>query len=161
MEYFIMEENSGEKYSFEKPKAEILNSVSGKRVEGMEIVHCRCTGFPDGFKSVKWAISDKLRTILEKYDPDIFNGIVAVINPDTKESCVYKVMKPYLRDGISSATKYRSDKTVEKLEIDRDKIGPFKIFLLKSEREEFVVVSLEVVERVLREEIKGIKFKRI
>lgn len=157
MELFLMEDYN--ELNLTKPKLMNVKHFSNK--EYMEVFSTDSYDFPDVFYSKTWFISEKFKKIIEQYDPDIFGGTLVLINQDKDKKAIYFSMNPYTKNRLGKASKITQNGLIEHLIIEKKNVNPFKIFKVKDKIQEFTVISLHIVEKLLREGIVGLKFKRV
>lgn len=157
MEYFVMEDSN--ELNLKKPNIPSAKTFENKAY--MEVLLTDSCDFPDIFHSKVWFVSEKFKKIIEAYDPDIFGGTLVLINHKSQKTNIYFQMNLYTKDCLSKDSKFNSDGFIEDLVLNRKEIGPFKIFKIKNKIQEFSVVSLYIVEKILRENIVGLRFKKI
>lgn len=161
MNYYIMEEDSEYKGKYSKPKRESIKKIFNKREDIMECVVTDTEDFPDYIMNEKYIVSEKFKLFLEKYDPDIFLGNLVMINQKEEKLKVYYGFNPYNRNCISEKSIRNREGAIVDLVLEREKIGPFKIFKVSEKTQEFVIISEEPAEKLMREEFSGIKLKKI
>lgn len=162
MEYFLIKENEKEVFQYNKPTSSIIKKLLVSYEDNSEIQYTNADYFPDIFLSNnKWFISERFKEVISIFDPDIFLGLMVFINLEKQKQFVFRILEAYPRKAISSESQFNKDGTIKELVLEETKIKPFKIFKIKTEKEEFTIVSLEIAEKILRENIVGIDFIKI
>ena len=161
MDYFILEEDKEYKGRYSKPKNELIKKIFNKREEIMEVAVTDTEDFPDFISNGKYLVSEKLKIFFEKYDPDIFCGNFVMINQEKEKVKAYYGFDPYNRNCISCRSARNREGAIVDLILDKEKIGPFKLFKVRDKLQEFIILSLEVAEKLLREEFNGMTLKKI
>ncbi len=64
-------------------------------------------------------------------------------------------------DCVSGESVFRKNKTIEKLVLDKEKVGNKKIFRVANILEKVVIVDFDISESILRRGFWGVEFKHI
>lgn len=70
-------------------------------------------------------------------------------------------MIPQAVECLSPKAEFNKDDTLERLVIDETKIGFTKIFKVDGILENFIMISLDLAESILRRDFTGIKLERV
>ena len=108
-----------------------------------------------------YLISDKLQKLLKKYDENIFFKPVVFTNLEEMSQVLYWLIAPETLNCISSKSEFNKNGTIKKLVINKKKAFPYKIFKVDNIIEDFIVVTLDVAESILRRDFAGINFKKV
>lgn len=116
---------------------------------------------PDFIQHPVYMISKKLHDILDAYEDDLVFKDVVLIHKETQEQYWYHQILMDQLDVRSSDTQYYPDGTEKKLVLDKEKIGPHHLFMVGDSRMRHPVVSLAVVESLLRRAVTGVLFEEV
>lgn len=106
-------------------------------------------------------ISDKLKYIFEKFQEDTFLKPAVLADVKRMRQDLYWLMIPQSIDCLSPKTEFKKDGTLKRLVIDENKIGFTKIFKVEGILENFIILSLDLAESILRGDFIGIKLERV
>lgn len=163
MRYFIMKQNTNLLYGI-KIKEQVKRSRLLKDSEPSNIFYLDGTGRetrPDFIEKPVRMISGFLKKIISLHQAEIHFENAALIHQENSLQYSYVKMELPSIDAISDYTEYYPNQTVKRLILSRKKIGGHKIFLMADSRIPHPVVSLSVVESLLRRKAKGILFEEV
>lgn len=106
-------------------------------------------------------ISDKLKYIFEKFQEDIFLKPAVLADIKRMRQDLYWIMIPQTVECLSPKAEFNKDGTLKKLVIDETKLGFTKIFKIEGILENFIIISLDLAESILRRDFTGIKLERV
>lgn len=106
-------------------------------------------------------VSDKLKQILEKYDKNIFFRPLVFQDIKNKKQSVYWVAVFEDIDCLSEETEFHKDGKLKRLVVDKEKVEGYRIFTVKGMLENYIIISLDLAESLLRRDFLGLKIKRI
>jgi hypothetical protein len=106
-------------------------------------------------------ISDKLKQLFQKFDPDIFFKPVLLADQKQIRQNLYWLMVPQNCDCLSSDSEFHKNLTIKRLIIDSKKASGKWIFKIAGIMEAYIFVNLGVAESMLRRDFKGIEFKNV
>ncbi|WP_411680964.1 hypothetical protein [Clostridium thailandense] len=106
-------------------------------------------------------ISDNLKYIFEKFQEDIFLKPAVLADVKRMRQDLYWIMIPQAVECLSPKAKFNKDGTLKRLVIDETKIGFTKIFKVDGILENFIMISLDLAESILRRDFTGIKLERV
>ncbi|WP_110954335.1 hypothetical protein [Anaerosinus massiliensis] len=116
----------------------------------------------DFFEFPRRMVSDKIKKILEESNPNTIFKRVAIIDPSKTQQMIYWLFALKEIDFIADTCK------CEKLDfknimIDHQKVKKhgYDFFIIMSVFEPFLIVNLEIAEKILRTNPVGIRFERI
>lgn len=116
---------------------------------------------PDFIKSPVYMVSDMVRRVIDMYEDDLtFKKIVLIHKDEMRELAYYHLLLKEI-EALDETTQYYDNGMEKRMILNRDKIGDHKAFLLADSRIKLPVVSLEVVESLLRRHVMGVQFKEI
>ncbi len=116
---------------------------------------------PDFIQSPVSLVSDKVKAVLDMYEDDMVFKTVTIASKERETIMVYHHLLLERMDMFSEKTEFYSNGSIKCLVLDPAKIGEHKVFLLNDKRFPNPIVSLEVVESLLRRNIIGIVFKEV
>lgn len=141
---------------FSKQDADKLNEsmVLFLRGNGDEVA-------PDFIEYPTHLLANKYKDIFDAYEDDlIFNPVFLLHSEMERQMQYHQVLMDEL-DVVSEQTEYYPDGLFKKLVLDSKKIGYHNIFLLKNGLIKHPIVSLSVVESLLRRQMTGILFEEV
>lgn len=103
-------------------------------------------------------ISDKLKQLFQKFDPDIFFKPVILADQKKMRQNLYWLMVPQNCDCLSSNSEFHKNLTLKRLIIDPQKARGKWIFKIAGIMEAYIFVNLGVAESILRRNFQGIEF---
>lgn len=109
-----------------------------------------------------YLISERLKSVVEKYDPDVVFKFLPLIDKENKRQENYFL--PIFEDveALSPNSLFNVNKTViKKIVLDGKKIEGKRIFRIKESIKPLVVVRLDAAESILRRNFMGIKLQRL
>ena len=116
---------------------------------------------PDFMKSPVYMISEMVKKVIDMYEDDMIFKKIALIHKTEERELVYFHLLLKEIEALDEATEYYPNGMEKRLCLNRRKIGNHKIFLLADSKIMLPVISLEVVESLLRRHVMGIMFKEI
>ncbi|WP_315069730.1 hypothetical protein [uncultured Clostridium sp.] len=118
--------------------------------------------YPDYFQAPVLMVSDELHKIFRMHENTIIYKIVVFSNLKLQTQKVYRLVLPDIIDGLSDKTTYLKNGWIDKLILDAKKIGEYNIFQVKAGVDYYFIVSLDVLESMLkRGKFVGIRFIEI
>lgn len=121
----------------------------------------RNTTMMDYLESPVYLISERMKGILELLEDDLeFQSVTLYDDGQKKHYDYHQMFFPRL-DAISDNIEYHRSAEEKQLTLDASKIGHHHIFLLENSLSIHPVVSLEVVECLLRRKAVGIIFEEM
>lgn len=108
-------------------------------------------------------VSDKIKRLLSLYDKNIGFKAIQIFStaPENKKAPLYWVPKFELAECLHESSKKYTNGTIEKLVLERKKIGKKQIFRVMPLLEYKVIISLPVAESLLRRRFYGIGLKKV
>lgn len=116
---------------------------------------------PDFIQSPIFLVSDTIKKVLDFYEDDMVFKTVAVVDKKKGDIFVYHTLLLEPMDMLSEKTEFYPNGSVKRLVLDAEKIGEHHIFLLDDQRFPVPLVSLEIVESLLRRQVTGIVWKEV
>lgn len=105
--------------------------------------------------------SGRLKDILNAYEPSLIFKEVILIHKENSIQFHYNHVLIQQLDAVSAATEYYPNQMPKKLVLDSKKIGNHPIFLLEGHHKKDPVISLPLVESLLRRKVTGICFEEV
>lgn len=166
MRYFIIKqdimlENSVVLKGFNNTKKMILLKSDEKvynHISNMHIITNENTVYPDMIQAPVLLISEELYDLFILYEPTIIYKIAVLSDLERKIQKVYRLVLPDILDALSEETTYSKVGWLDKMVLDKTKVGEYNIFQVKAGVDIYFIVSLEVVEAMLKRGFIGIEF---
>lgn len=117
--------------------------------------------YPDFIQNPIPLVSDKFKRIIGEYQCETLFKPIVLADKKRMHQHLYWIAAPGRTDIISSRTEFNKDGSVKRLVIDVSYFFRKNVFMLDGIVENFLVISLEVAERLLRENFDGIILKKI
>ncbi|MCT4509031.1 MAG: hypothetical protein N4A48_09785 [Tepidibacter sp.] len=142
-----------------------INQLNAHKIEDTTILNIKADSecyFLDILDRQIYLISDTLKKLFEKYEPDIIFKRIAFI--DTKKQKQKNYFLPIFEEieALSSNSEFTLDKSViKKVILDEKKINNRKIFKIKEGTKTLIVVRLDVAESILRRDFIGIHLEKL
>ena len=105
-------------------------------------------------------VSKEVKKILDAYQNGIKSRPIILADNNMKKSDIFYAVKIKEIDCLGNSTIYKN-KTVQKIYLDSTKIGYEKVFQIKGISDRHIVVDLEVMEKLLRENIIAFYAERL
>jgi len=116
--------------------------------------------YPDYLETEGMLISEKLKKIMVKYQPDaIFRTIVLIERKINRQEAYYLISPPVI-ECASSETAYDMQGNVKEFVLDEVKAGSARVFC-DSKCGSKIFVRLDVAESIMRREPYGVLFERV
>jgi hypothetical protein len=106
-------------------------------------------------------LSDRCKQIIEKYVPKLYVKSVVLKDMKRLRQELYWLIVPPRIDCLSEQSEFHKDGTLKRLVIDESKAAPYKIFKIEGIMEEYILISLDVAESLLRRDFTGIRLKKV
>ena len=116
---------------------------------------------PDFIKSPVYMVSEKAKKVIDMYEDElVFKKIVLIHKEEGRELIYFHLLLKEI-EAVDDAAEYYPNGMEKRLCLNRNKIGVHKAFLLADSKIMLPVLSLEVVESLLRRQVMGVTFKEI
>ncbi|SDP16515.1 hypothetical protein [Clostridium gasigenes] len=169
MKYFILKqdknlENAIEIEGFNNSKRMTLlkeNENKFKESTNVPVKGNENSVYPDFIQAPVLLVSDALHKVFNLYENTIIYKIAVFSDLEMKKQKVYRLVLPDLLDVLSDKTLYLKNGWVDKIVLDSKKIGDYNIFEIKVGVDYYFIVSLDVVESILKRKFIGIKFEEV
>ena len=169
MKYFILKqdknlENAIEIEGFNNSKRMTLlkeNENKFKESTNVPVKGNENSVYPDFIQAPVLLVSDALHKVFNLYENTIIYKIAVFSDLEMKKQNVYRLVLPDLLDVLSDKTLYLKNGWVDKIVLDSKKIGDYNIFEIKVGVDYYFIVSLDVVESILKRKFIGIKFEEV
>lgn len=120
------------------------------------------SNYLDIFDSDIFLVSERLKELMEKYQPDAVFKTLVLIDLENKRQEKYFLPAFKKIDALSPNCEFTRDKSmITKLILKRDKITNQKIFAVSEGPKPMIVVRLDAAESILRRYFDGICLQRI
>ncbi|MBU3104331.1 hypothetical protein [Clostridium gasigenes] len=170
MKYFILKEdrnlenaieiegfNNSQKMTLLKEDQEKYKDCANIPVKGNEN-----SIYPDFIQAPVLLVSDELHKIFKLYENTIVYKIAVFTDLEREKQKLYRLVLPELLEALSDKTIYLKNGWIDKITLDSNKIGDYNIFQIKAGVDYYFIVSLDVVESMLKRGIfTGIKFEEV
>lgn len=118
--------------------------------------------FLDVLDSQLYLVSDRLKKLIAKYQPDIEFKTIALIDIENKKQKNYYLPIFEEIEALSEKSEYNIDKSViKKLVLDSNRVKTKRIFKIKEGQKTLIVARLDFAESILRRDFDGIYLKKI
>lgn len=118
--------------------------------------------YPDLIQAPVLLVSDELHKIFNLYENTVVYKIAVFSDLKLKKQKVYRLVLPDLLDALSDKTTYLKNGWVDKIILASEKVGNYNIFQVKAGVDYYFIVSLDVVESMLKRNLYvGIKFEEV
>jgi hypothetical protein len=170
MKYFILKQdrnlenaieiesfNNSQKMTLLKEDQEKYKDSTNVPVKGNEN-----SVYPDLIQAPILLVSDELHKIFKLYENTVVYKIAVFSDLKMQKQKVYRLVLPELLDALSDKAVYFKNGWIDKIVLDSGKIGNYNIFQIKAGVDYYFVVSLDVVESMLKRGLfVGIKFEEV
>lgn len=118
--------------------------------------------YPDFIQAPVLLVSDELHKIFNSYENTIVYKIAVFSDLKMEKQKVYRLVLPELLDVLSDNAIYLKNGWIDKIVLESKKIGDYNIFQIKAGVDYYFIVSLDVVESMLKRGLfTGIKFEEV
>lgn len=170
MKYFILKQdrnlenaieikdfNNSQKMTLLKKDEEKYKDSTNVPVKGNEN-----SIYPDFIQAPVLLISDELHKLFKLYENTIVYKIAVFSDLEMETQKVYRLVLPELLDALSDKAVFFKNGWIDKIVLDSNKIGNYNIFQIKAGVDYYFIVSLDVVESMLKRGVfVGIKFEEV
>lgn len=170
MRYFIMKQDHNLTYSFKLRDFQMTGphytfyKEDAKRVKDISFLYVEGKGdeaYGDFIQNPLYMIAEKIQGVFDMYEDDLIFKKVVLINKEAQKQNVYfHVITDHI-EVLSDKSLFYPDGKAKKIILDHNKIGIHHIFQNKELKEDYLFVSLEVVESLLRRKVQGILFEEV
>lgn len=117
--------------------------------------------YPDFIENPVYLISEKIQKVFDMYQDDlIFKKVILTNKEEQTQQLYYNLLTDHVA-ALSEKTQLYPDGRAKEIILDGSKIKDYRIFQLKQSLSNYLIVSLEVVESLLRREVIGIQFHEL
>lgn len=116
---------------------------------------------PDFMEHPTHLLSDQYKDLLDAYEDDLIFKPVVLLHSEAERQMQYHQILMDEIDAVSETTTYFPDGLFQHLVLDPEKIGHHHIFLLKESKIKHPIISLSIVESLLRRNCVGIEFVEV
>ncbi|MBU3215194.1 hypothetical protein [Clostridium estertheticum] len=152
----LVDFNNSQKMMLLKDNENDFKDITNMPVSGKEF-----SVYPEFLQAPVLLVSDELHEIFKWYENTIIYKTVVFTNMQLKTQKIYKLVLSDLLDVLSDKTTYLKNGDIDKIVLDSNKIGVYNIFSIKAGLGDYFIVSLDVVESILKRASTGIKFEEV
>lgn len=116
---------------------------------------------PDFIKSPVYMVSETASGVFDMYEDGLSWKKIVMIHKQEERQLVYYHLLLKEMEVLHELTEHYPNGMEKRLVLDLEKTGYHKAFLLKDSKVKLPVVSLEIVESLLRRHITGVTFREI
>lgn len=171
MDYFLLKQD--ERYTDvpllvdvrKKIDTRDIHRESAHKIADPLIFHVKAgveSSFLDILEHPLFLLSDKLKRMMELYEPDTLFKLTPLIDPSRHLQKNYYL--PILEEveAVSVRSEFHRDRSqIKKLVLKKENIHGKKIFRIKESEKPLIVVRLDVAESILRRDLTGIRLQRV
>lgn len=107
-------------------------------------------------------VSEKLKRILELYEPDLEWYLTAITDPKLGEQKnYYQTDQVPAVDCLDGKTRFTDSGRVRHLVLNKARINRRSFFDVRTVKEQFLIIRLDVAESLLRRNLYGLELKRV
>lgn len=170
MRYFLMKQDRNLPYQIRLSDPDLEKEQLFFRMEDLEKIKDTTvlqlseqggTVLPGVIERPALMVTDELKQLFELYEDDLIFRHVVMNSAKEQEQFHYHLMILKERDLLSEKTEYFLDGSIKKAVLDRNKIGIHHILSADRKKIRAPIVSLAVVESLLRRFVPGIIFEEI
>lgn len=171
MDYFLLKQDERYSYTpsildwFNKINIKNLNLINADKIKDVVILYVKSdknNNYLDVLDNQLFLVSEPMKKILEKYDPNIIFKMICLIDYKNSKQSIYYLPIFEEIEALSEDAEMNLNKTVvKKLVLNEEKIKNKKIFKLKESSESMVVIRLDVAESLLRRDFDGISLEKV
>ena len=116
--------------------------------------------YPDLIEMPILLISEKLKSLMTKYQKNIWMRTIVLIEKETNQQRIYYAVYPPRLACASIKSTYDFNNQFKKFILDEKKVGYNRIFIAEG-MEKSLIVRLDVAESILRRKSNGIIFEEV
>lgn len=117
--------------------------------------------YPQMIESPCVMVEKGIYDVIRMYDPEIIFKSVSIINREKKTNRNYYLALLDRLDCLHESSEFHKDHSVARLVLDKSKIKNVHMFKIQGISPNTVIVSMDIVESILRREWFGICFKEV
>lgn len=115
----------------------------------------------DFLQSPAYMVSEKVKCVFSMYQDNIVFKKVIFIQKEERESYLYYIPLIHKVDALADCVERYPNGTEKKIILDSARIGKNRVFFLEKSFARQPIVSIEVVESLLRRQPAGVMFEEI
>lgn len=116
---------------------------------------------PDFIMSPVYMVSEMAKNVIDMYEDDLIFKKIVLIHKEKEKQLVYFHLLLKEIKALDETTEYYPNGMEKRMILSSQKIGEHNAFLLEDSKVKLPVVSLDIVEGLLRRQVMGIQFKEI
>jgi hypothetical protein len=113
------------------------------------------------YKSHCFLVNGKIAEIWQNYQIGGRYRQCAMGSIEQKKIDYYSVMMPKMVDGIHPSTEYHKNGDIKNMVLSRTKVGPHKVFGIKDRHLTHLIITEDILEEILQENIVEFIWKHI
>nr|WP_302597024.1 DUF1629 domain-containing protein [uncultured Cellulosilyticum sp.] len=170
MRYFIMKQDQHLSYSFKlrdfdmNGKHQVFHKEEANQLNDTSFLYVVGKGdeaYSDFIQNPVYMASEVVQGVLDMYEDELISKKVVIIHKETqREEIYYHIITDHI-EALSEKALFYPDGLEKKIILDREKIGDHHVFQLKDVKGVYLIVSLAVVESLLRRQVQGILFEEV
>lgn len=171
MNYFLLRQDKRCSYVprisdwFNKINLKHLNSIDADKIKDGVVLYVDSNSnnnYLDVLDNQLFLISEEMKKILEKYDPNIIFKMAVLTDFKNSKQVIYYLPIFEEIEALSEDAEMNLNKTVvKKLLLNEEKIKNKKVFKLKESSKAMVIVRLDVAESILRRDFNGVELEKV
>ncbi len=114
--------------------------------------------YPDYFQAPVFLVSDRMKEVLEMYEPTLVFRTVILNNVALKTQNVYYLVVPDEVDCLSEESEFYPNGWEKHVVVDEEKLEGRRVFQIKGLRNQKLYIKLEIAESILQRGMQGIVF---
>lgn len=168
--YFFMEQDKSirdsiclERFDIKGPKHIFLKKDAPRLNDTTVLYLAENSGeiAPDFLQSPVYMVTDMVQKVLSMYEDSLlFKRVVMIDKTNSSQIIYYHVLFEEI-EGLDPLVERYLDGTEKKVCLSKEKIGDYRVFMLKDSRNRKPVISLEVAESLLRRKLTGVILNEI
>lgn len=170
MRYFTMRQDRGLPYALQLRGFDITSpghmftKAEEDKLKDTSILYMAGSGdeaMPDFLQSPVYLVSERIKEILDLYEDGlIFKETIMIHKEAEVQFTYYHILMDEL-EALSSSTQYYPNGIEKEIILDREKVKGRNLFLLADSKTKTPIVSLNVVESLLKRHTIGILFEEL
>ncbi len=120
----------------------------------------KSTEYSDIIVSPLYMVSNNLKITMKEYCPDLCTLGVQLFDQNGMDK-LYWILALENLACLSNEAKFHPDGTVKELILSKDSIKDKKIFKIAGTHESYLVINLNLAEKILRKEFYGILLRKV
>lgn len=169
MKYFIVNQEEKAEYTislkdFDTKQKVLFTQGDADKFNGitnLSVIGKADAIYPDLYLAPLPMVSEKLKDIFQMYETNLIYKTVVFTNLEQKTQKVYRLMLTPIIEGLSEKTEYYKNNWEKHLVLKEKSLNGQQVFHLKTSLTNYLVVSLDVAESILKRGCQGLWFEEI